>query len=44
MKRLSTFVKTTLLFTGITLLINYFDFEGLVKDTRHTKRQIKKRF
>lgn len=42
MKRLNTFIKTTLLFTGITLLINYFDFDQLYKDGRRAKRRTRR--
>ncbi len=42
MKRLNTFIKTALLFTGIHLLVNYFDFNGLYKDSRRTKRRARR--
>lgn len=42
MKRLSTFVKTSLLFTGITLLVNYFDFDQMAKDGRKNRRKFRR--
>lgn len=44
MKRINTFVKTSLFFTAVTLLINYFDFDGMVRDGKRTRRKVRRWF